>query len=453
MKKHKSVSPEENILIKIQDTFKVQNQHILRHINDEDASIDLSELSKLTINPDGILNSKQPAYLNLITKFKGYAFDNNDIKNASEQVFTINIDKVESKTQINNVIEKVEKCESKLEALFKRNLMSCKNISNILPCLSVSLGVPLHSSYEILDRITTTECSYRIWEKEEITISKQNINPTNAFIEEVKGALKCEDKESQLRMIAKKYGTFYARRLVFGGAVIKETSIKGIIIRIIGGIKEYNGFSLRSWINSLDNRDVWDIIEYDEIYSIFDLLDDNLQKEIFDILAGIHDIPPYWDFSKNASYVHLLATQFTDLDKLTKINNCYIFASIINKSDRDRFSLQIGYMNEHIPLIIIHLKKPLHKNHKSSQIRVGWIIVGQPINFDFDQINYPVLLESGDSSTFKIEFSKDEELNTCVLGIPEINSKYLTDLSVYDIKDINQLVDDKKVLQRTALFS
>ncbi|CAG8751532.1 2029_t:CDS:2, partial [Cetraspora pellucida] len=463
--KHKFISHEENVLIKIQDTSKTQNQHILRkYVNDDDASIDLSELSKLTTSIDCILNSKQSSCFNLTTKFKGYLFDNNYIKSAFKQAFTIHIDKIESKIQINNIIEKVEKCDNKLEALFKRNLMSCKNISNILPCLSVFLGVPLHNSHRIFNHIATTKCSYRIWEKEELIISKQSINPTNDFIAEVKRALKCENKETQLRRVAEKYGTFYARRLVFGGAVIKETFSEGFIntndnqVRIIGGIKENNGFSLKSWIRSLDNRDVWEIIEYDEIYSIFDLLDDNLQKEIFDALghrilkAGINDIPSNWDFSKNVTYVHSLAMQFADLDKLIKINDCYIFASIIDKNDRDSFSLRIGYMNEHIPLIIVHLKKPLHKKYKNSQIRVGWVIVGQPINFDFDQTNYPVILESGEPPISQIEFSKDGNLNTCVLGIPEINSNCLTDLSVYDIKDINQLVDDEKVLQRTALF-
>ncbi|CAG8513279.1 15620_t:CDS:2, partial [Dentiscutata heterogama] len=67
------------------------------------------------------------------------------------------------------------------------------------------------------------------------------------------------------------------------------------------------------------------IIEHDEIYPIFDILDDNLQNEIFDILghrilqAGVNDIPLNWDFSKNATYVHSLSMRFMDLNEITNI--------------------------------------------------------------------------------------------------------------------------------------
>ncbi|RIB28703.1 hypothetical protein C2G38_1397462 [Gigaspora rosea] len=131
------------------------------------------------------------------------------------------------------------------------------------------------------------------------------------------------------------------------------------------------------------------------------------------------------------------------LDKIAKISNCYIFASFIDKSDRETFSLRICYKNEHVPLIIVHPKKPLHKKCKNSPIKVGWIIVGQPINFDFDQTKYPVVLKRINNQ-YKIESSKHEEviksciLNTCVFGRPEIDYKYL--------------VSDEKVSLRTALF-
>ncbi|RIB28699.1 hypothetical protein C2G38_1397369 [Gigaspora rosea] len=153
------------------------------------------------------------------------------------------------------------------------------------------------------------------------------------------------------------------------------------------------------------------------------------------------------------THAHSLATQFADLDKITKVDNCYIFASIIDKNDRDIFSLIVGYVHEHMPLIVVHLKKPLHKKHKNSPIKVGWIIVGPPINFDIDQTKCPVMIKSGE-----IESSKNRNviescaLNTCVLGFPEVNTKSLMHLSVYDINDINQLLNDEKVPQRTALF-
>ncbi|CAG8684486.1 45244_t:CDS:2 [Gigaspora margarita] len=462
-KKHKYVPPNEKN-DEIQDMFKVQNRQVLRKsINDDDASINLSEFQQSTdefqplTDNTYILNSKQSSCFDLTSKFEGFIFDNNIIKRASKRAFKIDIDKVESKTQLNNEITKVEKYNNKLDALFKRNLISCKNISNFLPFF---IG---DTFLQTLDSLATSECSYTKWEKEELNIPKSNIKPTEEFVKVVENALKSKDKETRLRGISKEYGDFYACRLVFGGAMIKEAYNEEILnidnsqtskIRVIGGIKEQiNGFSLKPWIKSLNDRDVWDIIEYDEIYSIFDLLNDNLQKEVLDVLgyrvlkAGINDVPLNWDFSKNATYVHSLATQFADLDKITKVNNCYIFASIIDKNDRDIFSLRVVYVHEHMPLIVVHLKKSLHKKHKNSPIKVGWIIVGPPTNFDIDQTKCPVMIKSGE-----IEFFKSCTLNTCVLGLPEVNTKCLMHLSVYDINDINQLVNDEKVPQRTALF-
>ncbi|CAG8552719.1 25669_t:CDS:2 [Gigaspora rosea] len=392
--------------------LKVRSLNILKKSIDKDVNIGLSK--SLQLDNTYILNSKQSSCSSLALKFKGYIFENDIIKCASKQAFTIDIDKVKSDTQLNNEIEKVEKCDSKLDSLFKRNFISCQNISNILSCSSNFFG---DTFCHMLDHMTTIKCSYRKWEKEELSISKSNINPTKDFITAVENALKSKNKEVQLRMISREYGGFYARRLVFGGAIIKETSNDATIIRVrvIGGIKEYiSGSSLKYWINSLDNRSTWDIIEYDKIYSIFDLLDDSLQQKVFDILghrilkAGFNDIPSTLDFSKNAEHVHSLSPQLMGLDKIAKISNCYIFASFIDKSDRETFSLRICYKNEHVPLIIVHPKKPLHKKCKNSPIKVGWIIVGQPINFDFDQTKYPVVLKRINNQ-YKIESSKHEE--------------------------------------------
>ncbi|CAG8748599.1 14176_t:CDS:2, partial [Racocetra fulgida] len=172
------------------------------------------------------------------------------------------------------------KCDSELEALFKRNFISCKKISNLFPSLSVFLGA---TSRQTLNDVTTIECSYRKFEREELKISKSNLTPTNNFIMEVENALESDDKETQLRKLLNEFGNFYACRLVFGGAMIEE--IRDYEVRIIGGNKEYvNGSSSKLWVNSLNNRDTWDIIEYDETYSIFDILDYSLQQKILNVL-------------------------------------------------------------------------------------------------------------------------------------------------------------------------
>ncbi|CAG8450551.1 2091_t:CDS:2 [Scutellospora calospora] len=487
--------PDEEI-DKILEMLKVEKYHSLSKdgeqiSSDDEVNRELSKVSQLVDNIDKeyILNNKQSCCFDLTRKFEGYTFVKDYIEKASKKAFTIDVDKVELKTQINNVIENIEKCNRMFDILCKRNFISYENISSILPWLSIFYGKEQNTSGQMLEHLTnTTEFSYKKWEKSELIISKQSIRPTNSFITDVKNALKGTDNKSKvtkLREVTKKYGNFYARRLVFGGAIIRENTnietvetLANIInsnqnskVRIIGGIKkEYNNDSIKSWVNSLDNYTTWDIIEYDEIYSIFDLLDDNLQKEILDALghrilkADVKDIPLNWDFSKKSTYVHSLTTHFAELDKITNIYNCHIFASFINKKDRDFFSLRIDYMNKNIPLIIVHPKRPLHKKCKKYPIKIGWVIVGQLNNFDFDQTKYPVVLKKSSEYSilkvdkhYKIEFPKCDRyldfldscaLNTCVFGLLKVNSSELhltsnnlTSFSVYDLKDIKKILE------------
>ncbi|KAF0553683.1 hypothetical protein F8M41_020071 [Gigaspora margarita] len=140
------------------------------------------------------------------------------------------------------------------------------------------------------DHMTTIKCSYRKWEKE--------------------NTLKSKNKEAQLRRISREYGGFYARRLVLGGAIIKETSNDATI-------------------NYDDNTNSKVRVR---------VIDDSLQHKDFDILghrslkADFNDIPSTWVFSKNAEHVHSLSPQLMGIDKIAKISNCYIFASFIDRS-------------------------------------------------------------------------------------------------------------------------
>ncbi|CAG8593487.1 7375_t:CDS:2 [Racocetra fulgida] len=283
----------------------------------------------------------------------------------------------------------------------------------------------------------------------EVIIPKLKIKPTDAFIRDVRTALSKgtnDDKLNALRELTKIYGSFYSRHLVLGKAEINEITFENSSSENLN----VNATEVTGGIESSDYAK-WDIIAYDEIHLIFDLLDNDypkLRKEILDILgqrimsAGVSDIIKH-DFATPFTYP--LETKLTKIEDIYK---CHIFASIMNENDRTALSLRVEYEDEYTPIIVVHLiqhkdkKNFLLRRKKSTfSFRLGWIIVGQPKNFDFDltESPYPVILRSYELTNFKIENDRiripfdqipklHEQklketciLSTCVLKIASIN--------------------------------
>ncbi|CAG8561547.1 10604_t:CDS:2, partial [Dentiscutata heterogama] len=268
----------------------------------------------------------------------GFTFDedNISIKDASESAFKINVNKIR-KYLLNNHSEEEKECKHNLEAFCKRNLILGGNVLASSLWLSTPLGLSHEVSKQMLSHLEKyTKCSHQKWEKALIVLQESCISPTEEFIKAVENALAMgtdNKKLKKLREISKKYGQFYARRFVFGGAIVKiytsnsnESSKTKTIdsknkiglsaqsvanadvnlnifrrtekktkvfnyhsnIRTVGGITEkYNNKddSIKPWLDSLKDHTTWDVIEYDEIGLIFDLLDDRLRKQIFDVLG------------------------------------------------------------------------------------------------------------------------------------------------------------------------
>ncbi|CAG8630218.1 7528_t:CDS:2, partial [Dentiscutata erythropus] len=425
-----SVYKENYIITKIHEyPLNEDNNQIFQ--DQQEVTINLSELQFV----DNNFFIKQSYYVDwpqLVEKFGGYLLKDCCIANAPEKAFTVNIE---------------------------------KDISEILPWLSTFLDV------ESFPYQMSIEFFCKKWEKAKLIISKSSIIPTENFVNDVSkvvnGELDPTNKLEQLRDLTKKYGSFYASSLVFGGAIVKESNNNDT--PIIGGIKKNytNNDSIEPWVNSLDHYNNWEIIGYDEIRSIFELLDDDLQKNVLDILGfrilkGTKDILLNRDFSKKTTYVHSLAMQFEELEKITNIHNCYIFVSIINEEDKDKdiFSILVDYVNKYAPLIVI--KKAQSEKYEKNSLKIGWIIVGQPNYFDFDQIEYPIVLSKVDdiveiskSTIFSVEsyapstcaFSAPETDNSSTIAVDiPLTAKHPFDFFVYDPMNISESTSDKRML-------
>ncbi|CAG8750965.1 14433_t:CDS:2, partial [Gigaspora rosea] len=163
-------------------------------------------------------------------------------------------------------------------------------------------------------------------------------------------------------------------------------------INVIGGNKtKYSEDNIKSWDES---ESTWKIIGYNEIYPLFELLEEDLQKKVLSALghrilkAGTKDVN--FDLKENSPYIHNLSPHIKEIGG--NVHSYQIFASIMSKCDKILFSAHIDYLNKdkNIPVIVVHnIEKENSSSTTHCSIKLGWIIVGPLTNFDF-KVQFPL---------------------------------------------------------------
>ncbi|CAG8637061.1 8445_t:CDS:2 [Dentiscutata erythropus] len=383
---------------------------------------------------------------------KGFKFDTDgSIENAKDKAFKIDISKIEPPSDPRcDRKDKTYKCEHAPSTNCKRNLIIDGKFSAALEWFCNSLKLFRTNSEKPFNSLeTSTMHSYEWRPKKEIIIS--GIIATDEFIRDVKAALKSngEDIIKQLRDVSEKYGHFYAHRLVLGYTVGEDgfsimslfrpnTNVENAVhgdntdisnsVNVIGGNKDkYFQNGMKSWNESLEDVSTWKIIGYDKIYSLFELLEKDLQKEVLSALghrilkAGTEDIPFELKGSINSipPYIHNLSPHIKEVGH---VHNYQVFASIMNKSDKNLFSAHIDYVNKdkNTPVIVVHnIKKENSSSTIYCPIKLGWIIVGPLTNFDFS-IQFPLAFRSMKQMASIKENHCTVKINnykTCIFGI------------------------------------
>ncbi|KAF0553680.1 kinase-like protein [Gigaspora margarita] len=413
------------------DYFVSKNNEPIHH--EEEPNISLESILRPSISLDCFDIQIIDVWTKLIEMIeKGFIFKNGLVENAQKIAFKINKNKIKSKifkeNENRNVSEifdltdeQKEACMCELDILCSRNLITYNN--SILPWLSIFLGKSKEeASNQKLKNQIITEIFFTKLKRTEIFISREDIILEEEFRKKIEMALSsCKNYHemiNELREIAKEYGWFYARHFVFGGAIIKET-------------------------NTRNSADI---------------------KQIF----------PLNHFSKKISYIYSLSQHLGELSKIANIQDCHIFATIMNKNE-GVFSLRVEYINnENSPVIVVH-KITKNKLIQHEHLKIGWIIVGLPNNFDFDftQTEYPIVLKSKkcsisskDGNHYKVEIPKHDDsyiLSACVLetvsktvketfviGSHIISSSNSACIFVHDLK--GKAINDDELLQRLKLF-
>ncbi|KAF0475479.1 kinase-like protein [Gigaspora margarita] len=430
-------------------------QKILRK---EESKLNLSQIIE-THDDCHFLYIKESAEFDLLKlkDEKGFKFcTNGSIENAKKKAFKIIINKIKppSDSGISHK-DNTYKCDHEFRTDCKRCLIIDGKVSDALEWFCSSLKLPPINS----EQFTNHLCEW--WPKKEIKFSKNSdIIATEEFVKDVKAALESnEDIIKQLRKVSEDYGHFYAYHLILGGAIVKSNShVKNSVgqdiknmqnfhndntdvstsVNVIGGNKnKYSEDNIKSWDESLENESTWKIIGYNDIYPLFELLEEDLQKKVLSALghrilkAGTKDIN--FDLKENSPYIHNLSSHIKEIEG--NVHSYQIFASIMSKCDKILFSAHIDFLNKdkNIPVIVVHnIEREYSSSTTHCSIKLGWIIVGPLTNFDF-KVQFPLVFKSMKQSMKHMKSLKGDHItvginnyNPCILGICAVEANSQT---------------------------
>uniref|UniRef100_U9SLQ9 DUF7431 domain-containing protein n=1 Tax=Rhizophagus irregularis (strain DAOM 181602 / DAOM 197198 / MUCL 43194) TaxID=747089 RepID=U9SLQ9_RHIID len=215
---------------------------------------------------------------------------------------------------------------------------------------------------------------------------------------------------------------------------------------LIGGETNFNK---KKWVISLCDYKTWRCIEFQDPINIFELLNDNLRKDIYKVL-GKKIL--YYDVISREQYLGYGEREILKLPLQGKIcetiNNkdadCCVFATVVDEDDKknDFFNCQIYYppQDEEVPRLIIHCYQK-QKYQSKRKLKIGFMIIGYDVNFNSsDKLNDEIRVEVINNP--KLDMSKIEELIT-LTGKKKYIVEKLTDpkyINVYSEKNYSPCV-------------
>ncbi|POG58759.1 uncharacterized protein OCT59_002530 [Rhizophagus irregularis] len=300
--------------------------------------------------------------------------------------------------------------------------------------------------------------SYTKISKMHLHLKLEGLKPTNYFIREVEEAVKLSNRK-KLGEINTQFGQFVPTKVTLGGIVYYTTegeSNKSSEQKIIGGsstiatsgipaanlnievglnndnskselknlerktsslIGGETNFNKKKWVISLCDYKTWRCIEFQDPINIFELLNDNLRKDIYKVL-GKKIL--YYDVISREQYLGYGEREILKLPLQGKIcetiNNkdadCCVFATVVDEDDKknDFFNCQIYYppQDEEVPRLIIHCYQK-QKYQSKRKLKIGFMIIGYDVNFNSsDKLNDEIRVEVINNP--KLDMSKIEEL-------------------------------------------
>ncbi|RIB20029.1 hypothetical protein C2G38_2141373 [Gigaspora rosea] len=327
---------------------------------------------------------------------------------------------------------------SKHEIICQKNLIVNLNVSTNLPwsSLSTSFRITCERSKEgITNNETSMTFDINLQGRAKV-IMADKVRSSKEFEKAVDDALRCPNPIEKLKDVCDEYGEFWAREIIIGGKIqtVRDDTVEtnkqteertlgaGCSINVtnsnsnlqgnkmetkridingkesrtkymyIGGDTNLARENINEWIKSLENYAKWRIVEYRDVVSIFEVLDDNLSRRVLDtlgknILYAKVDQRKLTFFPNQKPYIHEL-----DIPKKYKENlkDYQIFATIISEKQKGTFFVRVMYTNDNTSTDIYSANLLIHQFRKSGKskpreyfLKIGWIIIGIPNDFNF----------------------------------------------------------------------
>ncbi|UZO11237.1 uncharacterized protein OCT59_002808 [Rhizophagus irregularis] len=353
------------------------------------------------------------------------------------------------------------------------------------------LGVSIENS-NIKNSNIITSSTYNIIEYKKMSL-KLKLEPTKEFIEAVKGVIDSKDPR-KFKDLINDFGQFIPKKVILGGRAYfiakenseensgeyvkntdcqapnikvekksleilnKSNSSKYQSFKIFGG-KEIcsNNFNETDWIESLRNFRNWSCIKFKDPVNIFQLLPENLRRQILllvekKILYTNAENCTYYLFEPGMHHTFKLNIPENILKVINnKDADCNIFATVIDKKEKDIFNCQVVWPPNEDPKLIIHcIQKKFRK--RECKLKIRWMIIGYDINFDFNHSDLNVKLkiiknDFNSSNRQAIIKTLDSKYDSSALyfGIPILKNNLYTTKNKYGPIFLKQKTSEIKI--------
>ncbi|CAB4446886.1 unnamed protein product [Rhizophagus irregularis] len=329
------------------------------------------------------------------------------------------------------------------------------------------LGVSIKNS-NIKNSNVATNLTYNIIEYNKMSL-KFKLEPTTEFIEAVNGVIDSKDPR-KFKDIINNFGQFIPKKVILGGRAyfiarenfeenfgeyVKNTDFQASNIKIekksskslsknnsskyqsfkLFGGKEVcsNNFNETDWVESLKGFKNWSCIKFEDPVNIFQLLSEDLCKQVLLLVGKKILYTNTEDYTYHLSVPGIHHTFKLNIPKnileilQNKDAECSIFATVIDKKEKNVFNCQVVWPSNEDPKLIIHCFQKKFKKCEC-KLKIMWMIVGYDTSFDFNHSDFNIKLK-----VLKIDFnalncqaiveSLDLEYNPSVLcfGIPVLS--------------------------------
>jgi hypothetical protein len=362
----------------------------------------------------------------------GCTMTSSGIKRASQRAF------ITEACQLNeiNTEKKVKmKFTSQEDRMIQKNLFFDPNTN-----VKYFARIGIKHENEYYNDVEDTTYKYQVYNKVSIKIS--NLKATDNFIKKVNDALKLEDPKKFVQ-ITEEFGQFIPTEVILGQRF---------------QIDNNNINNTNQKEDLLNDYRKWNTMELREPISIFELVDDDLREKLYSFFGKrilyseitLLDIKDIKDNKDDKTKIIELPQKISELIS-NKYADCSIFATAIGI--KDYYHCQIFTSPDKKPKLIIH-----HFNGKDSQLKIGWMVVGNDTNFksifpdynttSFNNTQFKVLkfdinsfgnINSSDDGMFSSKNLKPPTEKPYYIGIPYTKDKSDPVISHYFSNDREKL--------------